>query len=256
MLFPPPSKRRVVMPRPHRVVRLAAAATLIIGSAAGLVATTGCHDGPLYALKVANPFFSLKEWRADEQIGVTDHVRRGQLQKLAKQIPGMTPAEQSKWVPHLQKIYENDANAEMRRLTLVAAAGLADESIAAELIGRGLDDSVAKVRMEACRSLGKRKGEDAARTLVATLNTDADLDVRHSAIAALANHPTEIAAASLKRILKDQDPATRSLAMSTLRQTTGQNVGNDPEQWIALLDKTDNPEAAAGPATQIATRPR
>ena len=243
----------------HRVVRFTAAAALSVGAGVCLIAATGCHDGPLYAIKAANPYFSLKQWREDESIGVTDHVRRRELQQLASQIGTMSADEQSRWTDHLKQIYANDASPEMRRLAIAAAADLRDTKLGGELIRQGLDDSVAKVRMEACRSLGKTAGDDAARLLVATLNTDADLDVRQSAIAALANHRGDISTGSLRRLLDEPDPATRALAMSTLRRTTGKPIGDDPAAWIAALDtpaaNPAGPTAADAPETQIAVRP-
>lgn len=239
------------MPRPQTTVRLAAATMLCGSLAACVAASSGCQDGPLYGLKTINPYYTLNTWRADEKIGVTDHTRRSQLEQLAKTIGGMTPEKQTMWSSHLQSIFENDSSPEMRRLTMVAAGRLTDSARATEIIDLGLGDPVAKVRMEACRALGNRDGDDSTRMLVATLSTDANIDVRQSAIAALAKHPGSIATDSLRRVLEDQNPATRSLAIGSLKQVTGQDLGNDPATWIAMLD--DAPGNLSEP--QIASRP-
>lgn len=239
------------MSRSERNVRLAIATILCSATALCVTASTGCHDGPLYGLKMINPYYSLNKWRQDESIGVTDHTRHRQLQQLARSIGTMPAEKQTMWSAHLKGIYENDPSAEMRRLTMVAAGRLTDQTVAADLINDGLGDKVAKVRMEACRALGGLDGDDAARMLVATINTDTDLDVRQSAIAALSGHPGSIATGSLRRVLDEQDPATRLVAMSSLKKVTGRDLGDDASAWIAMLD--DAPETATA---RIAAKPQ
>lgn len=237
--------------RPQTTVRLAVATILCGSLGACVAASVGCHDGPLYGLKTINPYYSLKKWRDDEAIGVTDHTRRLQLEQLATSIDSMSAEKQAMWSSHLEQIFKHDPNAEMRRLTMVAAGRLSDSGRALEIIDMGLGDSVAKVRMEACRALGRRDGEDAARMLVAALSTDTDLDVRQSAITALAGHPGSIATSSLRRVLDNQNPATRLLAIGSLREITGRDLGDDPAEWIVMLD--DAPGTLA--EEKIASRP-
>ena len=220
----------------QRPVRVAIATVMCTSMVVCVLISAGCHDGPLYGLKVANPYYSLKQWRDDEAIGVTDHQRLGQLRQLARSIGGMSDKKQAMWSDHLRGLYENDPSPEMRRLTMVAAGRLSDANTALGLIDRGLTDSVAKVRMEACRALGRQPTDDATRMLVAAINTDTDIDVRQSAIAALGGHPGSIATGSLRRVLEDQDPATRLVAIAALREVTGRDHGDDPSSWIAALD--------------------
>ncbi len=82
-----------------------------------------------------------------------------------------------------------------------------------------------------------------ARLLVATLGTDTSEDVKHSAMAAMGNHKNQAAIDSLRLALPDRNPATRDLAMESLRGATGKNYGDDPEVWIAALDGTPTEEA-------------
>lgn len=245
-------------PRRARRLRWALIAPLAIGSASAAV--SGCQDGPMYALKAANPYFVMKEWKQDEDIGVTDHVRRAQLSDLAESIAEMPAGRQVFWASQLKNILENDPSPEMRRLAIVAAGSLADPVASADLIQLGVDDSVTKVRMEACRALGKQSGDDAARMLAAVVGTDTDLDVRQAAIAALGRHRSQISTELLRRTLEDRDPATRSLAIASLRQVTGQNHGEDPSAWIAALDQNPGLREPGAPAAEkksaIATLPK
>jgi HEAT repeat protein len=220
---------------------------------AACVGASGCHDGPMYAMKQANPFFSMKQWKEDEEIGVTDHVRRQELAKLVDTIATLPPERQKFWGNQLQQILEHDTSGEMRRLAIASAAGLRDSEQSMDLIRTGLKDSVSKVRMESCRSLGKLSGEDASRTLVAVVGTDTDLDVRQAAVAALGNHKGSISTDTLRRTLEDRDPATRKLAISSLRQVTGRDYGEDPANWIAALD--NKMQDASQPKSSIARLP-
>jgi hypothetical protein len=200
-----------------------------------LVLCGGCHDGPMYALKHANPYFTMRQWKADEAIGVTDHKRRQELQTLADSMIAMPADQQQTWTPHLEQIYENDPSAEMRRLAILAA-GRSKDASTLDLVAKGLKDDNLKVRMESCRALGERPEEKAALLLAATAGESQDKDVRHAAIAALGKHPGEISTNSLKLALRDRDPATQDLVIETLRESTGKDLGNDPAEWIAALD--------------------
>lgn len=210
----------------HRLIVLVVAITSIH--------VAGCHDGPLYALKRANPYFSMREWANDEKIGVTDHKRREELLALAESIESLPAERQAFWHSHLEQIYANDASSEMRRLA-VLAAGRTNDPRVLTLLESGMNDDSVKVRMEACRALGRQSSDDAARLLATTLGSTSDRDVRHAAIQALANHPGAVANNALSNLLKDRNPATQSLVIASLQRTTGQNLGSDPDAWIAAL---------------------
>ena len=209
------------------------------------VAAIGCQDGPLYALKNANPYFTMRQWKADQQIGVTDHQRREELMSLAESMPTLPPDRQQYWSGHLEQIFENDDSAEMRRLTILAAGKSSAPEMMA-LIEKGLDDDNLKVRMESCRALGNRSGDEAARLLASTVGKSQDKDVRHAAIAALAKHPGQVASDSLKLALQDRDPATQDLVIGSLRKNTGKDYGNDPEIWVAALEGKEVPSKPSG----------
>lgn len=217
----------------HKLPRLFAS-LLFLTLAVATCALTGCQDGPLYALKTVNPWFTMREWRADEQLGVTDHERRTQLGQLGSQIAGMPIKRQDFWAGHLEKIMNNDPSPEMRRLA-VRAASNTSAAKAMELIEKGLDDDSIKVRMEACRALGKRKEDNALQLLASTAGTETDEDVRQAALTAIGNHRGEMAVDALKLALSDNNPATRHLAVESLKQVTGKNYGDRPEAWLAAL---------------------
>lgn len=207
----------------------------IVFGAVVISVSSGCQDGPLYALKVANPFYSMGEWKNDEAIGVTDHERRKQLAVLADTIHKMPQEKQQFWSGHLSNMIENDASPEMRRLA-VRAAGRLNGPSAMAMIDKGLDDDSIKVRMEACQALGRRTDDQSSRLLAATVGTETNVDVRHAALVALAGQKNQVAVDSLKIALSDRDPATRHLAVKSLKGATGKDFGDDPTVWIANLE--------------------
>ncbi|MCG8648373.1 MAG: HEAT repeat domain-containing protein [Pirellulales bacterium] len=206
---------------------------------------TGCQDGPLYALKTINPYYTLNEWKADEALGISDHQRRQQLAGLANSIGDLPAERQQFWSGQLTAMLENDPSPEMRRLAVLAARSIHSQQALA-IIEKGLDDESMKVRMEACRALGHRPEEQAARLLAATVGTEANEDVKRSALEALANHQNQIAVDSLRLALSDRDPATRTIAVESLRGATGKNYGDDPDVWIAALEGKPAEEVPAG----------
>jgi HEAT repeat protein len=188
----------------------------------------------LYALKNVNPYFTMREWRDDQALGVTDHERRSALADLASQIGDLPTKRQKFWSNHLNKIIENDASPEMRRLAINAAGNL-EIAGALEIVEKGLDDDSIKVRMEACRALGKRPEEEALRMLASTAGTETDEDVRQAALDAIGNHNGKLALDALQIALNDRNPATRDLAVQSLRRVTGKDYGDQPDAWIAAL---------------------
>ena len=136
------------------MVPFASRATFLCLLGLSCCALSGCQDGPLYAIKAANPYYSMGEWKRDEKIGVTDHERRKQLALLADTIHKMPANKQQFWAEHLDQLMESDESPEMRRL-VVRAAGRLNNSSSMTLIEKGLDDSSVKVRMEA-RGLPQR----------------------------------------------------------------------------------------------------
>lgn len=215
-----------------------------------LLLAAGCHDGPMYGLKAINPYYSMKEWQADEDLGPTDHLRRGELNKLVAVMPSLPEEKQAVWFTHLRGILDHDASPEMRRMAILAA-GRSKLPQSAELIQRGLKDDSMKVRLASCQVLGQRTDPESTRLLAETAGSTSEVDIRNAALAALANHRSPVAVDALKLALDTRDPATRDLALESLRDATGKDYGDDPQVWIAALE---GKEPAAEPATRFADR--
>lgn len=194
----------------------------------------GCHDGPLYALKYTNPFL-VKQWRQQEALGITDHQRREELELLVRSLPRMSAAEQAEWLPHLERMVDNDASADMRYLVVRATGPISDPQ-ALRLLENALSDDSLKVRMAACDELGHRKEGRAAELLAKMAGESTNLDIRQAALRSLGNHRGPGVNEAMKLALADRDPAVRMTAIKALQSSTGRQLGTQPEVWLAYLD--------------------
>ncbi len=245
----------------NQTMQSVSARCLLTSVVIGLLCTaSGCHDGPLYALKHANPYYAMKEWREDDDLGVTDHERRNQLMVLANSIDRLPANRQAYWATHLKKMIELDPNPEMRRLA-ISAAGRMQTASAIGMIEQGLQDDSIKVRMEACRALGNRRETKAATLLASTFGSETEIDVKHAALEAMGNQKNKTLVNAARIALNDRNPATQSLAMESLRGITGKDYGDRPDAWLKAIGTPDFGEesdpgtgapATKGPSEQIA----
>lgn len=200
-----------------------------------VVASAGCHDGPMYALKQANPMYSVGQWGADERLGPTDAERAKELQSLMAQIDSMPPEQQGRWVGELAKVMEHDGSPYMRSLA-VRAAGRSTVEEALTVIETGLDDDDFKVRMCAASALSGRQEPRAVDLLAETVNSDANKDVRLAAIKSLGTQSGSKVTDALKLALKEPELAYQYAAIASLKNVTGKDVGDQPKAWIAMLE--------------------
>ncbi len=202
---------------------------------------TGCHDGPLYALKAMNPYFQ-NQWAADEKFGQTQTKKREALAQLADAMPSLSAAEQVAWEDELREILTTDQSPQNRFLACRSAAGI-EGDIGVDLLSVALKDETPKVRICACQELSKRVEPRATELLAETAGSDVSTDVRIAALHALRKHNGPQVASALRGALQSSDPAFRAVAMNSLKEVTGTDQGADPSAWLAYLDKNPNLEA-------------
>jgi HEAT repeat protein len=227
-------------------------ALLVIALGAGLGPSSGCHDGPMYALKQANPFY-VNQWRADERLGPTDATRAAELQTLVAQIGAMPQAEQDRWIGELEKVMQYDKSPYMRELS-IRAAGNAGTPKALAIIRTGLEDDDAKVRIFSASALASRREPEAIELLAKTVSDESNKDVRLEAIKSLGTHRGPRVVDALRLALEEPDLAYRHTAIVALRKSTGKDAGDDPAAWIAMLDSPDAPPTMEQPESESIAR--
>jgi HEAT repeat protein len=169
---------------------------------------------------------------SDEIPGLVTPARKiKQLRRLAQAGPESTPQEQQATVEHLTQMirYEGDP---LVRAEIIRTAGEYPIPQAAPLLKAALQDPDADARVAACDAWGKR-GDDpqAADLLAGVLRSDKDHDVRLAAARALGSTRTPQAVAALGEALAETDPAMQYRAMMSLKQVTGEDLGNNVDRW-------------------------
>lgn len=209
-----------------------------------LASASGCQDGPMFALKQANPYYRSYEWAADEAIGPTDATREAELRQLGRSIASMKSDEQRRWVGDLAKIMEHDPSPHMR-CQAVHAAALATVPEAMAVLRTGIEDDHVKVRIASCDALGARQDPEATRLLAESVNSETSKDVRLAAIKSLGSHEGPQATDALKLALQEPELAYQHASIASLRQITGRDAGDQPEAWIAMLESPAGSEGEA-----------
>lgn len=195
----------------------------------------GCHDGPLFALKAANPYFRT-QWAQDEKLGLTDNTRLDAIEQLANSMSSLSEKQQSEYVDDLEALLQHDRSPQSRYLVMRAATQMRGDA-GIDLLAKGLKDESSKVRIGACQGLAKRKEPRASLVLASTAGGDSESSVRLAAVESLANHQGPHVVNALRTALQTKDPAFQLAAMESLKGVTGASVGNDAEAWVAYLDK-------------------
>jgi hypothetical protein len=198
-----------------------------------LVGAAGCLDGPLFALKKANPYFR-REWAKDVAIGPTYYERIEELRLLKQQLAAMPEDEQSKWLVHLDAIVKHDPSPEMRR-EAVLALGSVQSQQSESIIQSAASDSSAKVRMAVCQSIA-RQSEKAAYPILQKMLKDEDEDgVQKEAVLALGNFDSTESRGMLTAVLQEKSPAMQYVATQALAKSTGMHYGGDVAKWKSYL---------------------
>lgn len=231
--------------RRHRafLMQSAAVASGLVASGLAVFLSGGCHDGPLYAMKKVNPYFSMNEWVEDEKLGITDAQRADELTKVVKSIGRWSDQEQRQWLVEMDRILQYDQSPHMRGLAVQAGAN-STVSESTELLSKGIKDDDFKVRMVAAKALGRRPNDpEATRILAEAVNTEANKDVRLAAIKSLGAHSGPQATDALKAAVQDNDLAFQHSAVVALRSVTGKDLGDEPDAWVAYLEKPQTSDA-------------
>ena len=166
----------------------------------------------------------------DVVVGVVSPTKRIQeLRELAENAASKTPVEKQQIAERLAgEMHDRDA---LIRAQIVRTLGAFPCPTSDTILRAAVADPDIDVRMAACESWGKRGIPEAASILVGILNADIEHDVRVAAARALAHTHERIAVTALGSALEDHDPAMQYIAVLSLREITGQDLGNNVDTW-------------------------
>lgn len=156
--------------------------------------------------------------------------RVARLREVAKKASSYSPDEQERIARELAAVYRQEDDPQIRA-ELVRTLSAYHAEAATSVLRTALNDSVADVRIAACKAWGTRRDEEAVALLSRTLGSDGDIDVRLAAAEALGETGQREATAALGQALEDRDPAMQFRVVSSLRKVSDQDFGNDVTQW-------------------------
>ena len=219
-------------------------AVLLCALASSMFSTfVGCVDGPLFALKSANPYFR-SQWKEDQEKGIVFSKRQEEIRLVRTQISTMPESEQARWIAELAKVAEYETSPELKRDAVMALGATLHSDAEAPLI-RACSDKNDKVRMAACKAMAGRKTTTASQTLASIAQSDKNMSVRSAAIRSLGSYQTDEAKAMLRKSLDEKSPVLQHDATIALKTMTGREFGGDVRSWRKFLDgePVEEPEA-------------
>ena len=200
----------------------------------------GCSSQGLRSLKASCP---LRRRFSDKVPGVRAPGERiATLRKMRQKAGWAKPDEQQRISAELTAAYQGEEDP-LIRVEIVRAAGRYSTPAAGSLLHSALDDSDANVRQVACEAWGRRGGPEAAAELARVLSSDVDKDVRLAAAQALGEAGDRSAVAALGEVLAERDPAMQYVAVQSLREVTGEDLGNDVSRWREYVQREAPPSS-------------
>lgn len=201
---------------------------VVLGLGCGIPALLGCAEfepARVWALRMIHRDFS------DTVPGLVSPAERiAVLRKMGQKAASADPLEQQRISAELAAALAAEADP-LIRMEIVRALGGYATPEAASALAAALNDPDCDVRVAACEAWGKRGGPEATASLSRVLSSDLDMDVRLAAARALGETGDPGAVVPLGEALEDRDPAMQYLAVQGLRNTTGEDFGNDVSQW-------------------------
>lgn len=171
---------------------------------------------------------------------VTPAEKIAQLKKLASEAAKSDQDTKRRVVAQLVGSIRNETDSLIRAETIRTLGDYPDPA-ADSIMKAALNDPDADVRIAACEAWGKRADAQAAGLLAPTLASDVNQDVRLAAARALGKNKDQQAIAALGEALTDSDPAMQYRAVLSLKESTGQDLGNNVDRWRQYVQEKHPP---------------
>jgi HEAT repeat protein len=183
----------------------------------------GCADMPAWV-----PFQGA---RSDDVPGVvTPAAKIAQLRQMSSEAAKSDQETRHRVVGQLVAAIRTETDS-LIRAEIIRTLGDYPDPAADSVLKASLNDPDADVRIAACEAWGKRGNTQAAELLAPILSSDVSQDVRLAAARALGKIKDPQAVAALGEALTDSDPAMQYRAVLSLKEITGQDLGNSVDRW-------------------------
>ena len=162
--------------------------------------------------------------------------RLDSLKEVQRTVEKMSPEEQERIAQSLVRSYAGK-QPQAVKITMTKTFGFINTPTAIKGLEMALQDANPEIRIEAVKALGRLRSPAALQALVATQNSDTNLDVRLAVTEELGGFKSNQAVVALGQSLEDADPAMQFLAMQSLRRVTGENLGSDVREWQQYVNR-------------------
>jgi hypothetical protein len=169
----------------------------------------------------------------DDAVGITTPGKRiEQMNKLQELAATQSPADQERVSQELAKQIHDEQDPLIRR-HIVRTLGYYQTTVSTTVLKLAVADADTEVRIAACESWGRRGGAEAVEVLSGLLAGDTNIDVRLAAARAIGKTKDKSAVAPLAEALVDSNPAIQHRVVSSLKEVSGKDFGNDVNVWRA-----------------------
>ena len=204
--------------------------------------SAGCSaDNPFSRLSAINPA-TRKQWADDESQGTTFYSRMQTLKDLESEASRLSDAEKLKTAQQLNSLVREESNP-LLRAQAVRVLGRLEHPTAEMGLNMAEADANTTVRQTVCDVRGQQRSRGGLQALARVLSNDKEFDVRMAAARQLRNYRDPQAYQALGAALDDTDPAMQRLAMESLREASGQNLGSDLSRWKQFAQTGEAPKS-------------
>ncbi len=207
---------------------------VIMGVVVCLV-TAGCAEMTIFdSVSLPRPF------RRDpvvdlSRFGTPPAEEAERIVELATLAARMEPDRQQQMVDQLRAKLGQESDPLLRRALVRGLAKISHPSATTGL-ETAAQDSAKIVRFAVAQALQERGGQKSLEVLGRMASEDADLDIRLAAARSLTRMNDPAAVQALAVGLHDEDPAVQFRAMQSLKEVTGQDLGDDVLAWRQYME--------------------
>ena len=169
----------------------------------------------------------------------TKAARINEIRRIADDAREMSPAARMTASTELAERLQHETDSTLR-IEIVNALGAMPTPAATEGLRYATQDANTKVRLTACRALGRMQSAEALAILASVVQADSDLDVRLAATQAIGNFESPDAVRALAIAIEDPDPALQFTAVQSMRQVHSQDLGNSLSAWKELARRVNS----------------
>ncbi|MEM7314633.1 MAG: HEAT repeat domain-containing protein, partial [Planctomycetota bacterium] len=197
----------------------------------------GCAELPT----IRNPFDGPPP-AYKSQYGPTPAERVERLQQLDQTAATLSADQQATACTELTANFDSERDPIIRR-QIVQTLGAFSNPAAVPVLVRATEDSDYRIRQAACVAWGRRPGPQALSVLSAMFANDSNDNVRLEACRAIGRFNSLDAIQQLANGLNDRNPAIQYASIQSLKQSTGQELGNNVNTWVEYVAGLSSPAA-------------